>query len=189
MRITGGTLRGRTLKAPEGLSTRPTTDRVREALFNILTHHDWNGIGNPLNDAIVLDAFAGTGALGLEALSRGATKAFFFEKNRKALSALRDNIAYLKLEKQTTVLPLDTTKPPKAKEAASLLFLDPPYKKDLIPAAIVALAAQGWIAPNALLIAETEKSERTERLDPFLFLFEKIYGDTKLSFWRAPPLP
>ncbi len=186
MRITGGTLRGRNLKTPEGLSTRPTIDRVREALFNILAHHDWGELGDPLDGAMVLDAFAGTGALGLEALSRGAERAFFFEKDRKALSALRDNIASLKLEKQATILPLDVTKPPKAKEAASLVFFDPPYKKGLIPRALAALAAQGWIAPNAMLIAETAKNEKPELPETCALLLEKTYGDTSLSFFLNP---
>lgn len=184
MRITGGTLRGRNLKAPEGLSTRPTTDRVREALFNILAHHDWGELGDPLDGAIVLDAFAGTGALGLEALSRGAARAFFFEKDRKALSVLRENITSLKLEKQTTILPLDVTKPPKTKEAASLLFLDPPYKKGLIPRAIVGLAAQGWVADRAMLITETAKNEKPEMPETCALLLEKTYSDTTICFWK-----
>ena len=111
MRITGGTMRGRTLKAPEGMGTRPTADRVREALFNIIAHHDWGEeIGKPLLGTYVLDAFAGTGALGLEAISRGATSCTFFENDRKALQALRENISLLKVDEVARVMQVDVTK-------------------------------------------------------------------------------
>jgi len=184
MRITGGSLRGRTLKAPEGLDTRPTTDRVREALFNVLAHHDWGeAIGNPLIDAVVLDAFAGTGALGLEALSRGAASASFFEKDRKAQNALRDNIAKLKVEPLAAFLPMDVTHPPQAKAPATLIFLDPPYHKELIPTALAALAVRGWIAPNALVSCETAKTETLTLPDAYTLLLEKTYGATKIGFY------
>lgn len=183
MRITGGTLRGRALAAPEGLTTRPTTDRVREALFNVLAHHDWGESGDPLADAIVLDAFAGTGALGLEAVSRGASFACFFEKDRPALRVLRENIDRLKLGERTAILPADATKPPRAQRPCSLVFLDPPYRKGLIPAALKALAAQGWIAPGAMLICETAKKETRDGLETCKLLLEKTYGDTTLGFY------
>ena len=119
MRITGGTLRGRTLKAPDGMGTRPTADRVREALFNIIAHHDWGGeIGNPLEDTLVLDAFAGTGALGLEAISRGALSCVFFEKDRKALACLRENVAFMKVDADAAIIQMDVTKPPKFAQQA-----------------------------------------------------------------------
>ena len=115
MRVTGGTLRGRNLKAPDGMGTRPTSDRVREALFNLLLHHEWGeGLEEPLEGARVIDAFAGTGALGVEALSRGASESFFFEKDRKALITLYENIRTLGLSASAHVLPTDVTRPPQA---------------------------------------------------------------------------
>ncbi|MDD3181558.1 MAG: RsmD family RNA methyltransferase [Alphaproteobacteria bacterium] len=226
MRITGGTLRGRTLKAPNGMGTRPTADRVREALFNIIAHHDWGEeIGNPLDGTPVLDAFAGTGALGIEALSRGASSCTFFEKDRKALQCLRENVALMKLDEVTCVMPVDVTKPPKFTERVqnssscqrrlastlienennkwdpslrwgdaainhaaskfetpSLICLDPPYHKGLIEKAVVALIAQGWIAPHALLVCETARDEMLN-LPNCRELLERAYGDTTIRFY------
>jgi len=178
-------MRGRNLKAPEGLDTRPTTDRVREALFNVLAHHDWGeDIGDPLDGAIVLDAFAGTGALGIEALSRGADFACFFEKDKKALRVLHENIAHLKIEDSVAILPTDVRKPPKAHRPCSILFLDPPYNKGLIPAALKVLEAQGWIAPQAMLITETAKNEKRDMPESCELLLTKTYGDTSVSFYK-----
>lgn len=183
MRVTGGDLRGRALAAPEGLGTRPTSDRVREALFNLLAHHDW-GFAPLRADTLALDAFGGTGALGIEALSRGASEAVFFEKDRKAQNILRANIEKLKLEKRAVLLPRDVTKPPKAHRPCDLVFLDPPYRKGLVLQALEALAAQGWIAPRALLIVETAKNEEIEMPENYVSLLERSYGDTALSFFR-----
>ncbi|HBM91376.1 MAG TPA: 16S rRNA (guanine(966)-N(2))-methyltransferase RsmD [Rhodospirillaceae bacterium] len=183
MRITGGTHRTRPLRAPEGLITRPTTDRIREALFNILSHRDWGAdLGKMPESQIVLDAFAGTGALGLEALSRGGSQTIFFEKNRKSLKLLEENICSLKLEEQSTIHALDVTHPLEAETACSLIFLDPPYHKDLIPQTLAALEETGWIAPHALIVTETAKGEAFE-IPPFLQpLLERRYGNTVLTF-------
>lgn len=185
MRITGGTLRGRTLKAPDGMGTRPTADRVREALFNIIAHHEWGDeIGDPLNNTIALDAFAGTGALGIEAISRGAASCIFFENDRKALNCLRENLAHMKLDEVTSIMPVDVTKVLKASQAASLIFLDPPYHKGLIEKAVNALHAQGWIAPHALLVCETAKDEKLA-LPQCAELLTRNYGDTMIWFFRS----
>lgn len=183
MRITGGTLRGRTLKAPNGISTRPTSDRVREALFNILAHHEWPF--DPLDTTVVLDAFAGTGALGLEALSRGSASCFFFEKDRNALKTLKENINLFGLQQQATVWPLDVSKPPVAPAPCSLVFLDPPYHKNLIPPTLAALNAQGWLAPRALLVMETAKNEELTLPENVTRLLDRAYGDTAISFWMT----
>jgi 16S rRNA (guanine966-N2)-methyltransferase len=167
------------------METRPTSDRVREALFNILAHHDWGAdIGKALKNAVVLDAFAGTGALGLEALSRGATTIFFFEKDKNALKTLQQNIAHVGAGAPTTVLPIDVKRAPSAKQAASLVFLDPPYHKGLIEKSCAALAAQGWFAPHALLICETAKDEVLETPDGCALLLSRAYGDTLLHFYK-----
>jgi len=152
MRIVAGRWRGRTLAAPPGRDTRPTADRVRQALFDMLLHAPWGGRA-AVAGAAVLDAFAGTGALGLEALSRGAGSAAFMESDPAALAALRANIAACRAEASCTVLAADATRPPPG-QPSRLLFLDPPYGRDLVPRAVAALRAAGWIAPGALLVAE-----------------------------------
>lgn len=188
MRITGGFLGGRTLSAPSGITTRPTTDRVREALFDIIAHHDWGEhIGNPLKDRIVLDAFAGTGALGLECISRGASQCVFFEKDRNALKCLRDNITALNVADKCKTLPLDVLRPPKTESPCSLIFLDPPYRKKLIPKALEALNLARWIAPQALIVAETSMGEALEIPAPLKLIFARNYGDTTLHFLGKNP--
>ena len=153
MRIIAGKHRGRKLLAPEDRSVRPTAERAREALFDILAHGRLSE-GPAFADALVLDAFAGTGAFGLEALSRGARRAIFMEKDRAVRALLEQNIAALGEGKQAQVLPADATRPPRAGGACSLAFLDPPYREDLAAPALTALAAMGWFAPDALIIIE-----------------------------------
>ncbi|NTU76532.1 MAG: 16S rRNA (guanine(966)-N(2))-methyltransferase RsmD [Alphaproteobacteria bacterium] len=186
MRITGGTLRGRPLKAPEGQATRPTSDRAREALFNILAHHEWGAdIGDPLEDARILDAFCGTGALAFEALSRGGTQAFLFDKARTALRLAAANAASLGVKKMCLLFPADATKPPQAAAPCTLIFLDPPYRKNLAPAALKALDEAGWIAPHALIVVETAKNETLDLPERFVLQLSRTYGDTAVHFVLA----
>ena len=184
MRIIAGRHRGRVLRAPEGEGTRPTADRVRQALFDMLWHAAWGG-RMAVQDQLVLDAFAGTGALGLEALSRGADHCTFIEKDRAALAVLRANIAACKEDPRSAVLAADATKPPPARVPCGLVFLDPPYGKDLVPRAIAALSAAGWIAPCALVVAETG-AEETLRLPGFTELATRSHGAATLHMLRAP---
>jgi 16S rRNA (guanine966-N2)-methyltransferase len=185
MRVTGGTFLGRTLKAPAGSSTRPTSDRVREALFNILSHHDWGEeVGNPLDGAIVLDAFGGTAALAIESLSRGAKKAFVFDKDRNALKAAFANVESLGLGDTCIVKQADALRPYPAPQPCSLIFIDPPYRKDLVVPSIQAIAKAGWIAKNALLVIETSKGETSAPLPEITLLYDRTYGDTSLYFAR-----
>ncbi|HTR16807.1 MAG TPA: 16S rRNA (guanine(966)-N(2))-methyltransferase RsmD [Acetobacteraceae bacterium] len=181
MRIVAGAWRGRALQAPAGQTTRPTADRVRQSLFDMLLHAPWGG-REAVQDAAVLDAFAGTGALGLEALSRGAATACFIEQDRAALTALRANIAACGAEAQCRVLPADATAPPRG-TPCSLVFLDPPYGKDLVPRAVRALAAAGWIAPGALVVGELG---RDEAAPPLLgsALAERAHGAARVVVWR-----
>src|SRR5579875_3162710 len=140
MRIIAGRHRGKLLRAPEGIGVRPTGARAREALFDILAHGRF--ADRPVYEgARVLDAFAGTGAFGLEALSRGADHASFIEKDRAALAALRANIAAVREEKNASVIAGDALHPPRAAMSCSLAFLDPPYGEALAPPALAALAA------------------------------------------------
>ena len=156
MRIIGGSRRGLKL-AEVGIGDaaahlRPTSDRVREAIFNLLV----NGThGNLVAGARVLDLFAGTGALGLEALSRGAAEAVFVDDGAKALALLKANIAKMRAEGETRILRQDATRlPPNSGAAFTLVFLDPPYGKGMGEAALAALRRGGWLAPKATLVWE-----------------------------------
>ncbi len=193
MRIVGGRLRGRRLEAPGGTTLRPTADRTREALFNILCQGklDWRpnreagGEGNPLAGARALDAFAGTGALGLEALSRGAGFVTFMENQAAALNACRHNIDALDEAAHTELLRCDVLRPPKAVTPCELVLMDPPYNQDLAPPALAALQAAGWLAPGALAAIELMAKEPFTPPDGFETLDERKYGKARLVFLRA----
>src|SRR5260221_4829317 len=154
LRIVGGVHRGRRLAAPSGEAVRPTSDRAREALFNILSHGNFAAAGLPFADRPVLDAFAGTGALGLEALSRGAGTAVFIENGREALAALRRNVAALGEDDRVQIIARDATRPPRAAFTCAVAFLDPPYNSGLAAPALTALAASGWLMADALAVVE-----------------------------------
>ncbi len=154
MRIIAGRNRGRVLRAPDGAATRPTAERVRQALFDMLWHAPWGG-RTVVQDQLVLDAFAGTGALGLEALSRGASHATFFEIDRPALSALRANIAACKEEARSAVLAADATRPPRRGCRAGWCSSTRPMARGCCRRRSQRLDAAGWIAPGALVVAET----------------------------------
>jgi len=192
MRIIAGALRGRRLAAPPGEATRPTADRVRQALFDTLVHAPWAG-PDAIAGARVLDAFAGTGALGLEALSRGAATATFFETNENSRRTLAANIAACGVEARARVLAADAARPPRAwplGEACTLVFLDPPYGEEGLPGrATAALASGGWIAPGALIVLEAGASAKApfpaippEWASP---LAERRHGAARLLFLRA----
>jgi 16S rRNA (guanine966-N2)-methyltransferase len=184
MRIVGGRHRGRRLLAPPGTSVRPTADRAREALFNILAHGHFAGDGPPYADAAVLDAFAGTGAFGLEALSRGAAEAVFIERDRDALAALRRNIEALGETSRTHVVPGDATRPPRAALACVVAFLDPPYGSGFAGPALTALAASGWLTADALAIVEIAAGEAPPTANGFSLIDERVYGAARLIFLR-----
>ncbi|MDF7673797.1 16S rRNA (guanine(966)-N(2))-methyltransferase RsmD [Acetobacteraceae bacterium ESL0709] len=179
MRIIGGQSRGRTLRAPAGQVTRPTSQRARQIIFDLLMHAPWYG-RTLLENALVLDCFAGTGALGLEALSRGAKFASFFEKDRSAATILRDNIKACSAEIQSKVFLCDATKPPTAPQQHNLVFLDPPYGKGLISLTLRALRETGWLAEKTLIIAESEHQD--DEPGPSLLLKRHI-GVAELRFW------
>lgn len=178
MRIVAGAWRGRTLVAPPGQATRPTAERVRQPLFDMLLHAPWGG-RDLLEGARVLDAFAGTGALGLEALSRGAAEGVFFETDPAALAALRANIAACRANAR--LFARDVTAPPPG-TSCGLLFLDPPYGRELIPRALAALAGAGWIAPGAVAVTEVARGEALA--PPGTLLAERSHGAARLGVWR-----
>jgi 16S rRNA (guanine966-N2)-methyltransferase len=179
MRIVAGAWRGRSLIAPSGTETRPTADRVRQALFDMLMHAPWAG-RDTVEGALVLDAFAGTGALGLEALSRGAAQAVFVERSRAALTALRANIAACRAEDQCEVVPVDVLTVPVGKRA-DIVFLDPPYGQDLVARAVAWLRSAARVGPGTLVVAEMGREEAAPRVD---VLAERTHGAARVVIWR-----
>ncbi|BAK84307.1 16S rRNA (guanine(966)-N(2))-methyltransferase RsmD [Komagataeibacter medellinensis] len=184
MRIIAGECRGRSLRAPAGHATRPTADRVRQALFDTLSHASWAGL-DFLRGARVLDGFAGTGALGLEALSRGAASVCFVERDRAALRALRENIAGCGMNARSTVRALDLLRLPPAGAAGSvdLVLLDPPYGHDLPAQALAVLERGGWLGGSTLVVVETGAAENAPVAADRLLLTRR-HGAAHLYVWR-----
>jgi len=182
MRIVGGRLRGRALAAPKSQAIRPTADRLRESLFNILVHAH----GDPLPRARVLDLFAGTGALGLEALSRGAASALFVDDGAAARALIRANVEALGLGGVARIFRRDATRLGPAHPVApfSLVFLDPPYGQGLAEKALAAARDGGWLAPDALLVVEEAKEAAFKAPDGFGEVERRAYDDTELIFLR-----
>ena len=185
MRITGGKFGGRVLEAPPDASVRPTSDKVRQAIFNVLQHRDF-GFPFALQGARVVDLFAGTGAMGLEALSRGARYCLFVEAAAESRALIRENVEALGLtgaskiwRRDATALgALDTLSP------FDLAFLDPPYRKGLVAPALASLRSGGWLVSPALLVAEMAEDETTPSTDGFTALDERVYGDTRVAYLR-----
>jgi 16S rRNA (guanine966-N2)-methyltransferase len=185
VRITGGAFRGRTLAAPPDARVRPTSDKVRQAVFNILMHNDF-GIGFALEGARAADLFAGTGALGIEALSHGATFCLFVEDSAESRGLIRTNVEALNLTGVTKIWRRDATDlGPMAAGAGGpfdLVFLDPPYRKDLIAPALVSLRDGKWLSQHALAIVETAEDEIIPPTDGFTLASERVYGATRVAF-------
>jgi 16S rRNA (guanine966-N2)-methyltransferase len=181
MRIVGGRHKGRALVAPPGRETRPTSDRVRETIFNILTH----GIDNfDLSEISVVDVFAGTGALGFEALSRGAKHATFIDTSRRALDTVKKNSLALDEWRNTTLLKLDATHfspPPRvAKAPCGLAFLDAPYEKELSLPALLGIVNKGWVKSGAIVIVEMASKEVINMPRQYEYLDERNYGAVRV---------
>ena len=184
MRIVAGRHRGRRLLAPPGDTVRPTSDRAREALFNILSHGRLAADGVPFAVAAVLDAFAGTGALGLEALSRGAAEAVFIERDPEAVAFLRRNVAALGESDRVEIVPGDATRPIRAGLRCAVAFIDPPYRSGLAAPALEAIDHAGWLTPDALTIVELGAREELVPPAGFTLLDERVYGAARLVFLR-----
>ena len=183
MRIVGGRWRSRALAAPKSQAVRPTADRLRESLFNVLLHAH----GDPVIDARVLDLFAGTGALGLEALSRGAAFALFVDDGAQARALIRANVAALGAGGSTRVFRRDATKLGDAHPLApfSLVFLDPPYGQGLAEKALISARAGGWLAPAALVVVEEAADAKFKAPEGFAEIERRRYDDTEFIFLRA----
>lgn len=185
MRIVAGSHRGRRLNAPAGRSVRPTADRVRESLFNVLAHNDWGPDDAPLPRNIhVVDAFAGTGALGLEALSRGAARVTFLENDNQVIDVLRQNIAACDGASETMILRCDATRPGRARTPAALVFLDPPYRAGLAAPTLEAMARGGWFDAGAIIVVELSIKETFEPPPGFEPLDDRQYATTRIVFLR-----
>ena len=181
-------MRGRALVAPADARVRPTSDKVRQAMFNILNHNDF-GIGFSLQGARVIDLFAGTGALGIEALSHGASFALLVDDAAESRALIRTNVEALGLTGATKIWRRDATKlGPMAAGSGGpfeLAFLDPPYRQGLAVGALAALKDGGWLSPNALVVAETGEDEAAPSTDGFTLADERSYGDTRVWFFTT----
>ncbi len=177
MRIIAGEMRGRQLKSVEGMQTRPTSDKVKCAIFNVL--------GDKVKGACVLDLFAGTGSLAIEALSRGSQEAVLVEKSRDAHQVIRKNIEQMGVSHKTKLLLLDAFKYISrcSDEVFDLIFLDPPYREGLVLKAILNLKELSCLAPDGVIVAETAKDEKLEGdIYPFEIRKTAEYGDTKVWY-------
>src|SRR5580698_4172671 len=182
MRVVGGNFRGRTIAAPKTQSIRPTADRLRESLFNILAH----AYGDPVSGARVLDLFAGTGALGIEAMSRGAAFTLFVDDGAEARALLRENVASFGLGGTSKVFRRDATKlgPVYPVEPFSLVFLDPPYGKNLAENALASARDGAWLVPEAIVVVEEAVKSAFAAPDGFTELERRRYDDTEFVVLR-----
>lgn len=189
MRIIGGAFRGRSLLAPKGMATRPTADGAREALFNVLAHRD----DFTFEGARVIDLFAGSGALGLEALSRGASFCLFVETDAAARGAVRDNVEALGLFGATRIHRRSAIelgdKPAGVGAPFDLAFLDPPYGNDLCPKALETLRRGGWLAQGALAIVEQGKDEMPAGAEGYHEVGRRRWGPAQIGILRFGPAP
>jgi len=185
MRIVGGRFKGRNLSTPEGQTTRPTSDRAREAIFNILAHASW---APEIEGARILDVFAGSGALGLEALSRGAAFCLFVETDAFARGAIRDNVENFGLFGTTRVHRRDATqlgpRPGTETEGFDFVFLDPPYRMGLGEKALDALLAGNWIKENSVIVFERGRDEDDFVTGVWEKINTKTYGAAEVLFLR-----
>ena len=188
LRIVSGEFRGKALVAPAGQATRPTSDRARESIFNILEHAAWS---DGVRDKRVIDLFAGSGALGFEALSRGAAFALFVETDEAARGAIRDNVDALGLFGRTRVHRRDATdlgvRPGGDGPAFELAFLDPPYGKGLGETSLAKLAAGGWLVPGATAVLERGVAEPGFGVEGFEAIDVRDYGAARVHFLRFTP--
>jgi 16S rRNA (guanine966-N2)-methyltransferase len=185
MRVSGGNFGGRTLKAPSSQNIRPTSDKLRQAVFNILMH----AYGDPVSGARLLDLFAGTGALGIEALSRGAAFTLFVEEAAEARALIRANVETLQLTGVTKIFRRDATRlgPRGAFEPFSLVFCDPPYGKGFAEKALASAREGGWLTKDALLVVEESVEAKFAAPEGYGVLERREYDDTEIVFLRLTP--
>ncbi|QXM05876.1 16S rRNA (guanine(966)-N(2))-methyltransferase RsmD [Crassaminicella indica] len=180
MRVIAGISRGMKLKSPKGLNTRPTTDRVKEAIFSMINPY--------IIDSVVLDLFSGTGSIGIEALSRGAEKAYFVDNNKNSIHVIKENIAYTKFSEKSTVLFCDAQKAIKelclGANKIDIIFMDPPYLKNLILPTINKIEAQGILNDDGIIVVEHDiKDSLPKEIGKFIKIKEKKYGNTLITIY------
>jgi 16S rRNA (guanine966-N2)-methyltransferase len=182
MRIVGGKLRGRTLQGPKSNAIRPTSDRLRETIFNVLVH----AYGDPITDARVLDLFAGTGALGLEALSRGARFALFVEESVEARGLIRANVEALGLIGRSNVFRRDASKLGEREtvEPFDLVFCDPPYGQGLAEEALISAREGDWLKAGAIAVVEEAAAPGFKTSTGFAEVERRVYDDTEITFLK-----
>jgi 16S rRNA (guanine966-N2)-methyltransferase len=185
MRIVAGKFKGRPIRTPEGRATRPTSDRARESIFNVLAHAAW---APNLEGRRIIDAFAGSGALGLEAMSRGGEFCLFVETDASARGCIRDNVEAFQLFGATRIHRRSATdlgpKPAGLGKPFDLVLMDPPYGHNLVPAALEQLRKGAWITADALVVAETGSDEAALEAPGWEVLDERTYGAARVSFLR-----
>jgi 16S rRNA (guanine(966)-N(2))-methyltransferase RsmD len=180
VRVIAGISKGMRLKSPKGLKTRPTTDRVKESIFSMINPY--------IIDSIVLDLFSGTGSLGIEALSRGAEKAYFIDHNKNSINVIKENIQYTNFEKKSTVLFCDAQRAIKelalGKHEVDIVFMDPPYLKGLIIPSIQAIETEGILKREGIILVEHDlKDSLPEYVGKFKKIKEKKYGNTLITIY------
>ena len=183
MRIIAGQFKGRKLHTPEGDAIRPTSDRAREAIFNLIMHGQY--AGENVIDGHVLDICCGTGALGLEALSRGSRIATFIDKDKRAMELAKKNVTHCGANNAAFFVQADSANLPPAREAATLVLMDAPYATALLAPTYVALVAGKWLAPAALIVAEQSRDMAVPTLDGAQLLDARIYGKAKVLVYRV----
>ena len=186
MRITGGRFRGRALVGPKDARVRPTSDKVRQAVFNILAHRDFGGFA--LEGAKVIDLFAGTGAMGIEAIGRGASYCLFVDDAAESRALIRTNVEALSLTGATKIWRRDATDLGTMSAGAGgpfdLAFLDPPYRGNAIVPALESLRGGGWLSPSALIVVEMAQDEPAPAAGGFEILDDRTHGETRIAVMR-----
>lgn len=184
MRIIAGSLKGRKLHTPENDAIRPTSDRTRESLFNLLMHGQY--AGEAIIDQRVADLCCGTGAMGLEAISRGAAACHFVDISKKSLELAKQNAVHCGVVQQCHFLQADITKLPPVSQPFALVMMDPPYAKSLLAATYEGMRRRGWFAPNAVLVAELPRRTELPELNGAELLTSRDYGKhTSVHVWRV----
>jgi 16S rRNA (guanine966-N2)-methyltransferase len=185
LRIIAGKHRGRKIESKESARIRPTGSRARGAIFNILMHGDFHGLdGSPLVGGKVVDLFCGTGALGLEALSRGAAHVTFIDQSAESMALARGNVGHMGETDAAQFIRSDSTSLPATTRPCSLAFLDPPYRSGLAVKALKSLDAKGWFVPNAVAIVEMDAKEAFTPPENYVQFDERKYGNTRIVFVR-----
>ena len=183
MRVITGKYKGRKLATPEDTSIRPTSERTRESIFNLLMHGQFGGAH--IREQRVADICCGTGALGIEALSRGATHGVFVDQSKAGLELAKKNVTHVGALQDATFILADANHLPKATEPCALIMIDPPYDTNIIPQVARCLVAQGWVTQGSVLVTEVRFTTDVPELPEFTLLVERQYGKAKVMIWEA----